>query len=120
MVRFLEAAEQALQETTDTVVDIGPGLTLCEPVEEVPVGVAVGLLQAYVLPLLPVSPVLLAQPGLLAYTYPPRVEPEDAQRLVCTAVGETYTLTRSSPKSSRNRSPVSSACFLPRSVRARA
>src|SRR4051794_22578179 len=86
MVRRLEAAEQALQEATHPVVHVGPGLPLCEPVEEVPVGVPVRLLETYVVAVLPVPPVLLPQPWFLAHPYELGVQVEGAERLVRTAV----------------------------------
>ena len=86
VVRGLEAAVQALQEATDPVVDVGAGLALGEAVEEVAVRVPVSLLKAYVVAVLPVSPVLLAQPGLLAHPYEVGVEMEGPQGLVGAAV----------------------------------
>lgn len=50
------------------------------------VGVPVGLLEAYVVAVLPVSPVLLAQPGFLAHPYELGIEMEGAQGLVRAAV----------------------------------
>ena len=82
----LEAAVEALQERADPVVHVGTRLALGEAVEEVPVGVAVGLLQPYVVPVLPVAPVLLAQPRLLAHPHPCRVEAERPEGLVGAAV----------------------------------
>lgn len=52
-----------------------------------PVGVPVGLLQPDIVPVLPVPPVLLAQPRLLPYPYAFEVESEGPERLVRTAVG---------------------------------
>ncbi|GAA3294995.1 hypothetical protein GCM10020295_21020 [Streptomyces cinereospinus] len=52
-----------------------------------PVGVAVLLLQPYVVAVLPVSPVLLPQPGLLADADQIGVEVEGAERLVGAAIG---------------------------------
>ncbi len=86
MVGGLEAAEQAFQEAADPVVHIGTGLTLREPEEEVAVGVAVRLLQAHVVAVLPVPPVLLAQSGFLPDAYEVGVEVERAECLVGAAV----------------------------------
>ncbi|CAM5724404.1 Putative multidrug resistance protein MdtD [Streptomyces violaceorubidus] len=113
VVGVLEAAEQALQEAADPVVHVCAGLSLGEAVEEVPVGVAVGLLQAHVVAVLPVAPVLLAQPGLLAYPYEIRVEAEGAEGLVVAAVRGDDALIRSRPNTSRRRFPHSSACARP-------
>ncbi|EGJ74310.1 putative alpha-ribazole phosphatase [Streptomyces sp. Tu6071] len=86
VVRGFEAAEKALQEGAHAVVHVGAGFALREAVEEMPVGVAVRLLQAHVVAVLPVPPVLLPQPRLLADPDVFGVQVEEPQGLVGSAV----------------------------------